>query len=199
MGTITASLRASACSLAKIDRGLAGFREHYVDTRDGLWLAIRNDRIEVAIAFLRRNHSIAQETDRRSFAAQARCCPPAVLAKGSKSCHTRAVSDLFLIMPTAGEYRVVEAVVRTRRLPVALRMCGMGPRRAATLCAEFERGARPRGLALLGWAGWLGDDLAVGAGWLGDDLAVGAIVIADEALSAGRSDVKFLALPLACF
>ena len=181
-------MRASACSLAKIDRGLAGFREHYVDTRDGLWLAIRNDRIEVAIAFLRRNHSIAQETDRRSFAAQARCCPPAVLAKGSKSCHTRAVSDLFLLMPTAGEYRVVEAVVRTRRLPVALRMCGMGPSRAAALCAEFERGARPRGLALLGWAGWLGDDLAVGA-----------TVIADEALSAGRSDVKFLALPPACF
>ena len=44
-------------------------------------------------------------------------CPPAALAKGGKSCHTRVVSDLFLIMPTAGEYRVVEAVVRT--LPLA--------------------------------------------------------------------------------
>ena len=91
-----------------------------------------------------------------------------------------------LIMPTAGEYRVVEAVVRRHRLPVALRMCGMGPRRAAALCAEFERGVRPRGLALLGWAGGLRDDLAVGD-----------IVIADRALSAGRSDVACLALALA--
>ena len=122
------------------------------------------------------------KTDRRSSATQAWYRPPAVLAKGSKSCHTRGVSDLFLIMPTAGEYRVVEAVVRTRRLPVALRMCGIGPRRAAALCAEFERGARPRGLALLGWAGGLRDDLAVGD-----------IVIADRALSAGRSDVNCLA------
>ena len=47
---------------------------------------------------------------------------------------------------------------------------------------EFERGARPRGLALLGWAGGLRDDLAVGD-----------IVIADRALSAGRSDVNCLA------
>ena len=88
-------------------------------------------------------------------------------------------------MPTAGEYRVVEAVVRTRRLPVELRMCGIGPRRAAALCAEFERGARPRCLALLGWAGGLRDDLAVGD-----------IVIADRALSASRSDVNCLALAL---
>ena len=88
-------------------------------------------------------------------------------------------------MPTAGEYRVVEAVVRTRRLPVALRMCGMGARRSAVICTEFERGVRPRGLALLGWAGGLRDDLAVGD-----------IVIADWALSAGRSDVNCLALPL---
>jgi nucleoside phosphorylase len=88
-------------------------------------------------------------------------------------------------MPTAGEYRVVEAVVRTRRLPVALRMCGIGPRRAAAFCAELERGARPRGLALLGWAGGLRDDLVVGD-----------IVIADRALSAARSDVSCLALPL---
>ena len=88
-------------------------------------------------------------------------------------------------MPTAGEYRVVEAVVRRRRLPVALRMCGIGPRRAAALCTELERGARPRGLALLGWAGGLRDDLAVGD-----------IVIADRALSAGRSDVNCLALAL---
>jgi nucleoside phosphorylase len=95
------------------------------------------------------------------------------------------VSDLFLIMPTAGEYRVVETVVRRRRLPVALRMCGIGPGRAAALCAEFERGARPRGMALLGWAGGLADDLAVGD-----------IVLADRALSAGRSDVSCLALPL---
>ena len=88
-------------------------------------------------------------------------------------------------MPTAGEYRVVEAVVQRRRLPVELRMCGIGPRRAATLCMEFERGARPRGLALLGWAGGLRDDLAVGD-----------IVIADRALSAGHSDVNCLALAL---
>ena len=88
-------------------------------------------------------------------------------------------------MPTAGEYRVVEAVVQSCRLPVELRMCGIGPGRAAALCAEFERGARPRGLALLGWAGGLRDDLAVGD-----------IVIADRALSAGRSDVNCLALPL---
>ena len=58
----------------------------------------------------------------------------------------------------------------------------MGPSRAAALCAEFERGARPRGLALLGWAGGLRDDLAVGD-----------IVIADRALAAGRSDVNCLA------
>ena len=57
-----------------------------------------------------------------------------------------------------------------------------GPPRSA---AEFERGARPRGLALLGWAGGLRDDLAVGD-----------IVIADRALSAGRSDVNCLALAL---
>ena len=88
-------------------------------------------------------------------------------------------------MPTAGEYRVVEAVVRTRRLPVELRMCGIGPRRAAAICAEFERGARPRTVALMGWAGGLRDDLVVGD-----------IVIADRALSAGRSDVDCLALPL---
>ena len=44
---------------AKVARELAGFWERYVDTRDGLWLAIRNDRIEGAIAFLRRSHSIA--------------------------------------------------------------------------------------------------------------------------------------------
>jgi len=75
--------------------------------------------------------------------------------------------------------------VRTRRLSVELRICGIGPRRAATLCAEFERGARPGGVALLGWAGGLRDDLAVGD-----------IVIADRALSAGRSDVNCLALPL---
>jgi nucleoside phosphorylase len=95
------------------------------------------------------------------------------------------VSDLFLIMPTAGEYRVVEAVLQRRRLPVELRMCGMGPRRAAALCVEFERGTRPRGVALLGWAGGLRDDLAVGD-----------IVIADRALTTGRSDVNCLALPL---
>ena len=65
-------------------------------------------------------------------------------------------------------------------------MCGIGPRRSAALCAEFERGVRPRGLALLGWAGGLRDDLAVGD-----------IVIADRALSAGRSDVACLALALA--
>jgi adenosylhomocysteine nucleosidase len=112
-------------------------------------------------------------------------CPPATLAKGGKSCHTRVVSDLFLIVPTAGEYRVVEAVVQRRRLPVDLRMCGMGPRRAAAICAELERGAQPRGLALLGWAGGLRADLVVGD-----------IVIADWALSAGRSDVNCLALPL---
>ena len=112
-------------------------------------------------------------------------CPPTALAKGGKSCHTRVVSDLFLIMPTAGEYRVVEAVVRSCRLPVELRMCGIGPRRAAAICAEFERGARPRCLALLGWAGGLRDHLAVGD-----------IVIADRALSAGRSDVNCLALAL---
>ena len=88
-------------------------------------------------------------------------------------------------MPTAGEYRVVEAVVQSCRLPVELRMCGIGPRRAAALCAEFERGARPRGVALLGWAGGLRADLAVGD-----------IVIADRALSAGRSDVNCLALAL---
>jgi nucleoside phosphorylase len=92
------------------------------------------------------------------------------------------VSDLFLIMPTAGEYRVVEAVARTRRLPVTLRMCGIGPRRAAAICAEFERGSRPSGLALLGWAGGLRDDMAVGD-----------IVIADWALTTGRSDVNCLA------
>jgi nucleoside phosphorylase len=85
-------------------------------------------------------------------------------------------------MPTAGEYRVVEAVVQSCRLPVELRMCGMGPRRAAAICAEFERDARPRGLALLGWAGGLRDHLAVGD-----------IVIADRALSAGRSAVNCLA------
>jgi nucleoside phosphorylase len=95
------------------------------------------------------------------------------------------VSDLFLIMPTAGEHRVVEAVVRRRRLPVALRMCGIGPRRAAAFCAELERGARPRGVVLLGWAGGLHDDLAVGE-----------IVIADRALSAGCRDMECLALPL---
>jgi len=92
------------------------------------------------------------------------------------------VSDLFLILPTAGEYRVVEAVVQRRRFPVELRMCGIGPRRSAALCAELERGARPRGLALLGWAGGLRDDLAVGD-----------IVIAERALAAGRSDVDCLA------
>ena len=64
-------------------------------------------------------------------------------------------------------------------------MCGMGPRRAVALCADLERGARPRGLALLGWAGGLRDDLVVGD-----------IVIADRALSAGRSDVSCLVLPL---
>ena len=88
-------------------------------------------------------------------------------------------------MPTVGEYRVVEAVVQRRRLPVELRMCGIGPRRAAALCAEFERGARPRAVALLGWAGGLREDLAVGD-----------IVIADRALSAGGSAVNCLALPL---
>jgi hypothetical protein len=41
-------------------------------------------------------------------------------------------------------------------------------------------------VALLGWAGGLRDDMAVGD-----------IVIADRALSAGRSDVACLALPLA--
>jgi nucleoside phosphorylase len=95
------------------------------------------------------------------------------------------MSDLFFIMPTAGEYRVVEAVVRARRWPVTLRMCGIGPRRAAAICTEFDRGARPRGLALLGWAGGLRDDLAVGD-----------IVIADRALAAGRRDVNCLPLPL---
>ena len=64
-------------------------------------------------------------------------------------------------------------------------MCGIGPRRAAAISAEFERGARPRAVALLGWAGGLRDDLAVGD-----------IVIADRALSAGRSDVNCLPLPL---
>jgi len=44
---------------AKVAREPAGFCERYADTRDGLWLAIRNDRIEGAIAFLRRSHSIA--------------------------------------------------------------------------------------------------------------------------------------------
>ena len=88
-------------------------------------------------------------------------------------------------MPTVGEYRVVAAVVQNCRLPVALRLCGVGPRRSAALCAEFERGARPRGVALLGWAGGLHDHLAVGD-----------IVIADRALSAGRSDVNCLALAL---
>jgi hypothetical protein len=48
-----------------LSRKLADFCERYVDTRDGLWLAIRNDRIEGAIAFLRRSHSIAPKTDRR--------------------------------------------------------------------------------------------------------------------------------------
>jgi uridine phosphorylase len=105
-----------------------------------------------------------------------------LLTKGGKSCHTRVVSDLFLIMPTAGEYRVVEAVVRTHRLPVALRMCGIGPRRVAAICAEFERGVRPRAVVLLGWAGGLRDHLAVGD-----------IVIANRALAAGRSDVNCLA------
>jgi hypothetical protein len=115
----------------------------------------------------------------------ARCDFHLLLAKGGKSCHTRVMSDLCLIMPTVGEYRVVEAVANRRRLPVALRMCGIGPRRAAAICAEFECGERPRGLALLGWAGGLHADLTVGD-----------IVIADRALSAGRSDVSCLALPL---
>jgi nucleoside phosphorylase len=88
-------------------------------------------------------------------------------------------------MPTAGEYRVVETAVQRRRLPVELRMCGIDPRRPAAICAEFERGSRPRGLALLGWAGGLRDDMAVGD-----------IVIADRALTTGRSDVDCLALPL---
>ena len=35
---------------AKVARELADFCERYVDTRDSLWLAIRNDRIEGAIA-----------------------------------------------------------------------------------------------------------------------------------------------------
>ena len=60
------------------------------------------------------------------------------------------------------------------------------PRRSTAICAEFERGTQPRGLALLGWAGGLRDHLAVGD-----------IVIADRALTAGRSDVNCLALPLA--
>ena len=38
----------------------------------------------------------------------------------------------------------------------------MGPHRAAAISAELDRGARPRGLALLGWAGGLRDDLAIG-------------------------------------
>ena len=61
------------------------------------------------------------------------------------------VSDLFLIMPTAGEYRVVEAVVQSCRLPVELRMCGIGPRRAAAICAEFSAA-----LGRAAWRCWVG-------------------------------------------
>jgi GNAT superfamily N-acetyltransferase len=35
---------------AKVAREVAGFCERYVDTRDGLWLAILNDRVEGSIA-----------------------------------------------------------------------------------------------------------------------------------------------------
>ena len=79
----------------------------------------------------------------------------------------------------------VEAVVRTRRLPAALRMCGIGPRRAA---APYTGTGARRCAARCGAFG-LGRRVR-------DDLAVGDIVIADRALSAGRSDVKCLALPL---
>ena len=111
--------------------------------------------------------------------------PPDVLAGGSKSCDTRAVSGLFLVMPTTGEYRVVEAAVQNCRARVQLRRCGVGPGRAAAMCAEFEREARPQAVALLGWAGGLLDHLAVGD-----------IVIADQALSATDSGVDCLRLEL---
>jgi nucleoside phosphorylase len=95
------------------------------------------------------------------------------------------MAGLFLIMPTLGEYRIVEAALRSSRLPVELRMCGVGAGRAASLCADFEQGVPPSGMALLGWAGALLDDLAAGD-----------IVVADRALSAGRSDVTCATLPL---
>lgn len=93
--------------------------------------------------------------------------------------------NLLFIMPTQGEYRVVEVAVRRPRLPVELVMCGVGPGRAAALCAELERERPPQGVALLGWAGGLSDGLAPGD-----------IVLADQALWAGRSAVDCMRLPL---
>jgi hypothetical protein len=88
-------------------------------------------------------------------------------------------------MPTVGEYRVVEAATRRSRARVALRMCGVGAGRAAAMCAALERQDPPRAVALLGWAGGLVDRLGVGD-----------IVLADQVLSAGRSNLACAGLEL---
>ncbi len=73
-------------------------------------------------------------------------------------------SRLLFIAPTLSEYRSVErSLAEALALgQVRLAMCGIGPERAEAFAQGLEQGPAVAGLVLLGWAGGLQADLAVG-------------------------------------
>ncbi|HEY63605.1 MAG TPA: hypothetical protein G4O02_03440 [Caldilineae bacterium] len=75
------------------------------------------------------------------------------------------VTPILLVTPTLSEYAAVRAAIADM-LPsgnVKLRTCGIGADAVRSLCGRLEDAAGSlRGIALVGWAGGLHPDLAVG-------------------------------------
>jgi nucleoside phosphorylase len=75
------------------------------------------------------------------------------------------LGPLLLVAPTIPESALVRAAVADLLADggLEIEVCGMGPASATALCQRLEARTRPLGgLALVGWAGGLSPDLAVG-------------------------------------
>jgi nucleoside phosphorylase len=77
---------------------------------------------------------------------------------------------VLIVAPMASEYAAVRAGVRSLLASGALevRMCGIGPERAAAFCRGLEDRVDWSCLALLGWAGGLAPELSAGDAILAD-------------------------------
>jgi nucleoside phosphorylase len=95
---------------------------------------------------------------------------------------------LLFITPTLSEYTPVTAALAgpLAQGRVRVEMCGIGPARAAAFAEGLERSGPWSGLVLLGWAGGL---------W--PDLAVGDMVLADAVLDVRGQRIGCVAIELA--